>query len=53
MIFVSFLFGSKIDDAKWDGDSMNGLISEPDMQRLRMVKDDDNPLIVFYKIQAD
>lgn len=44
-------FGS--DEPRWDGSNMNGLISDADMEKLKAVTPDDNPIIVFFKLKDD
>ncbi len=40
-------------DYGWDGSNPNGLISDADMEKLRNVKPDDNPIIVLFKLKDD
>ena len=44
-------FGS--DEPRWDGSNMGGLISDADMEKLRNMKPDDNPIIVLFKLKDD
>jgi len=37
----------------WDGSNPNNLISPEDMEKLKSVKEDDNPIIVLFKLKDD
>ena len=54
-VFFSILrpeFFCKTDtDYSWDGTNMDGKISDEDMEKLRSIKPDDNPVIVLYKLK--
>ena len=40
-------------DYRWDGSNIGGLISDADMEKLRNVKPDDNPIIVLFKLKDE
>lgn len=53
ILHPTYLCGKKDFPVKWNGDNMNNLIAEQDIDKLHKIKDDDNPIIVLYKIKAN
>jgi len=50
----SFLFNESIpEESRWDGSNPNNLLSPEDMEKLKNVKPDDNPIIVLFKLKDD
>lgn len=45
--------GSSNPDFCWDGSNPNNLISPDDMAKLKSVKEDDNPIIVLFKLKDE
>ncbi|MBR4327279.1 MAG: 6-bladed beta-propeller [Bacteroidales bacterium] len=56
--FVGIILPEKIvsydipKDYRWDGSNLNDKISDKDMEKLRAIKSDDNPMIVLYKLKS-
>ena len=39
------------EEYRWDGSNLNNKISDEDMEKLKAIKPDDNPVIVIYKLK--
>lgn len=54
VLYLEYFYGSEeFPDYIWNGNNLNGLISDDDMEILKSSKPDDNPIIVLFKLKSN
>lgn len=54
VLYLEYFYGSEeFPDYIWNGNNLNGLISDDDMEILKSSKPDDNPIIVLFKLKSE